>query len=63
MPDNESKLTRRNFLEAGSAALAAAGVNSVANYRVRSKINLDMPAGRAIPARPIRNRRAKSELV
>lgn len=33
MPDNESKLTRRNFLEAGSAALAAAGVNSVANLQ------------------------------
>jgi oxalate decarboxylase len=28
---NEGKLSRRNFLEAGSAALAAAGVNSVAN--------------------------------
>ena len=27
---NEGKLSRRNFLEAGSAALAAAGVNSVA---------------------------------
>jgi oxalate decarboxylase len=33
VPDNESKLTRRNFLEAGSAALAAAGVNSVANLQ------------------------------
>ena len=32
MPDNEAKLTRSNFLEAGSAALAAAGVNSVANF-------------------------------
>ena len=33
MPDNtnDNKLTRRNFLEAGSVALAAAGVNSVAN--------------------------------
>jgi len=28
---NESKLSRRNFLETGSVALAAAGVNSVAN--------------------------------
>jgi oxalate decarboxylase len=33
VPDNanEGKLSRRNFLEASSAALAAAGVNSVAN--------------------------------
>ena len=28
---NDNKLSRRNFLEAGSVALAAAGVNSVAN--------------------------------
>jgi oxalate decarboxylase len=33
VPDNEGKLSRRNFLEAGSAALAAAGVNSVANLQ------------------------------
>ena len=33
MPDNsnDGKLTRRNFLEAGSAAIAAAGVTSVTN--------------------------------
>lgn len=31
--ENEGKLSRRNFLEAGSAALAAAGVNSVANLQ------------------------------
>lgn len=39
MPEdaNEGKLSRRNFLEAGSAALAAAGVNSVANVPVQEQ--------------------------